>query len=102
MRDILILISEIFIILRIHLESNLMKKSFITKLNKFISLYRAIPYFAEGEEEGGIDIVNPRNKISFFINKKTNKEEIQLQLTKRGKVKHELQVGSYKFRSMSY
>ena len=56
-----------------------MKKTFITKLNK---LYGAIPYFAEREEKNSINIVNPKNKISFFIDEKYNKEEIQLQLTR--------------------
>ena len=56
----------------------LFKKTYILHLLKYIAIYRAIP-LVEKEEKNGIIIVDPKNKISFLIDEKNNKEEIQLQ-----------------------
>ena len=63
------------------MTSNFIKKTFIIELNKYIALYGAISYFVKKEEKS-VNIVNPRNKLSFLIDQKGNKEGIQLQLSK--------------------
>ena len=62
-------------------RSNAIKKTFITELNKYIALYGTISYFGNKRKKG-VNIVNLRNKLSFLIDQKVNKEEIHLQLTK--------------------
>ena len=57
----------------LHDKSYLIKKTFITELNKYIALYRPIPYFPEKKEKNGINIANLKNNVSFFIDKKINK-----------------------------
>lgn len=63
-------------------KSNLAKETFIAQLNKCIALYRAIPYFSEKEEKTLLTLLIQKQKISFFINRKYNKEKILLQITK--------------------
>ena len=57
------------------MTSNFIKKTFIIELNKYIALYGAISYFVKKEEKS-VNIVNPRNKLSFLIDQKGNKEGI--------------------------
>ena len=47
-------------------HTNLVKKSFITELNKFLSLAGAISYFGE-EENNLINIVCTENRLEFSI-----------------------------------
>ena len=63
-------------------KSNLAKETFIAQLNKYIALYRAIPYFSEKEEKTLLTLLIQKQKISFSINRKYNKEKILLQINK--------------------
>ena len=55
-------------------------KAYITELSKYIAPYGASSYFGEKDQKG-VNIVRPKNKLSFLIDQKVNKEESQLQLT---------------------
>ena len=54
-------------------KNNLIKKSFITELNKFISIYGSISYFGNKKINKPTEIISSNNPLEFFIEEKKQK-----------------------------
>ena len=63
-------------------KSNVIKRSFITELNKFLSIYGSISYFGETKSYQPTQIISSNNPSQFFLEEKKTKDSIRLQLTK--------------------
>ena len=67
-------------------KSNFIEKTFITELNKRVTLYGSISYFCK-KKENGVNIINPENKLPVSIDQNTDQEKIRLHLSKlKGKL----------------
>ena len=62
-------------------KSNLIKETYITALNKRISIYGSISYFDKKTENEIFEIICPENLLKFFVKKNTNKDSLSFQLT---------------------
>ena len=61
-------------------KSDLIKDTFITALNKKISIYGSISYFNEKTENKIFKIVTPEEILKFYVNKDTTKNSLSFQL----------------------
>ena len=61
-------------------KSNLIKRTLITELNKYILLFDPIPYFAEKEDKDSINITCPKIKVSVFVKKKIIRKKFRYNL----------------------
>lgn len=55
---------------------------FITELNKYTAIYRAISYFGKKKSNNEIGLITPEDRLNFSIAQEIYKEEIALQLGK--------------------
>ena len=62
-------------------KSNLILDTFITALNKKISIYGSFSYFQDKTEEEKIRLLSAGNFLKFSANKNTLKDELKFQLT---------------------
>ena len=70
-----------------HDKSDLIKETFITALNKKISIYSSISYFNKRMENKIFKTVTPEEILKFYVNKDTTKNSLSIQLTSvRGKL----------------
>ena len=60
---------------------DLIKETFITELNKKISIYGSISYFNKKMENEIFKMVTPREILKFYINNDTTKNSLSFQLT---------------------
>ena len=71
----------------LHDKSDLIKETFITALNKKISIYSSISYFNKRMEKKIFKTVTPEEILKFYVNKDTTKNSLSFQLTSvRGKL----------------
>ena len=63
-------------------KSNFLNRSFITELNKFISIYRSISYFDTQKINEAAEIVSSNNPLEFFVEENKIKSSLDFQLTK--------------------
>ena len=62
-------------------KSNFILDTFITALNKKISIYGSFSYFQGKIEEGQIRLLSAGNFLKFSVNKNTLKDELKFQVT---------------------
>ena len=63
-------------------KSDLIKETYITTLNKKISIYDSISCFNKKKTDNEIfKIIRPKNLLKFFVNKNTSKDSLSFQLT---------------------
>ena len=62
-------------------KSDLIKETYIIALNEKISIYGSISYFNEKTENEIFKIISPENFLKFFVNRDTNKDSLNFQLT---------------------
>ena len=62
-------------------KSDLMKETYITALNKKISIYHSISYFNKKAERKIFKIISLENSLKFLVNKDTINNSLSLQLT---------------------
>ena len=62
-------------------KSDLMKETYITALNKKISIYHSISYFNKKAESEIFKIISLENSLKFLVNKDTINNSLSLQLT---------------------
>ena len=62
-------------------KSGLIKETYITALNKRISIYGSTSYFDKKTENEIFKIISPENLLKFFVKKNTNKDSLSFQLT---------------------
>ena len=65
-------------------KSNLILDTFITPLNKKVSIYGSFSYFQGKTEEEQIRLLSAGNFLKFSVNKNTLKDELKFQLTNIG------------------
>ena len=65
-------------------KSNLIKETYITALNKRVSIYGSISYFNKKTENEIFKITSPENLPKFFVKKNRNKDSLSIQLTSVG------------------
>ena len=58
-------------------RSNVIKRTFINEINKFLPIYCLGSFFGETDTEK-IDLITGKNSKSFFVEKDTEKSEIKL------------------------
>ena len=63
-------------------KSNLIKRSFITEVNKFISICRSISYFGTQKSNEVAEIVSSNNPLELFVEENKIKGSLDFQLTK--------------------
>ena len=61
-----------------------LKKAFITESTKYVAIYGSIYYFNERKEDNGINLIILIDKLSFFVQHKSYRERILLQVAKLG------------------
>ena len=62
-------------------KSDLIKETYITALNKKVSIYGSISYFNKKTKNEMFKIISPENFLKFFVNRDTNKDSLSFQLT---------------------
>ena len=64
-------------------KSDLIKETYITTLNKKISIYDSISCFNKKKKTDNeiFKIIRPKNLLKFFVNKNTSKDSLSFQLT---------------------
>ena len=62
-------------------KSDLMKETYITALNKKISIYHSISYLNKKAESKIFKIISLENSLKFLVNKDTINNSLSLQLT---------------------
>ena len=62
-------------------KSDLIKETYITALNKIISIYGSISYFNKKTENEIFKIISPENLLKLFVKKNTNRDSLSFQLT---------------------
>ena len=62
-------------------KSDVIKETYITALNKRISIYGSISYFHKKTENEIFKIISPENLLKFLVEKKTNKDSLSFQLS---------------------
>ena len=62
-------------------KNDLIKETYITALNKKISIYGSISYFNKKTENEIFKIISPENLLKFFVKKNTNRDSLSFQLT---------------------
>ena len=62
-------------------KSDLIKETYITVLNKNVSIYGSISYFNKKTENEIFKIISPKNLLKFFVNKNTTRNNLSFQLT---------------------
>ena len=62
--------------------SNMLKNSFISELDNYITIYGSILHFDHAKENNEVDLITPCDKLNFPIKKNVYKEEIELGLVK--------------------
>ena len=62
-------------------RSSLVKPTFITEINKFLSIYCSVSKFSEKKQDKS-KIISPANQKSFTIEKTSEKGELNLQVSK--------------------
>ena len=65
----------------IYNRSNIVKQSFVNEINKFLPIYCSASYFDEKTKEK-ISILSAKSSKGYFIEKTSNKREINLQMVK--------------------
>ena len=61
-------------------KSNLIKKTFVTAINKQLSLYGSFSYFSGKTTVTNLKLINSSDFLKFFIEKRSLKNNISLQL----------------------
>ena len=61
-------------------KSDLIKETYITALNKKVSIYGSISYFNKKTKNEMFKIISPENFLKFFVNRDTNKDSLSFQL----------------------
>ena len=62
-------------------KSDLIKETFVTSIQKKISIYGSISYFSTKTENEIFKIVSPEEYLKFFVDKDKNKNSLSFQLT---------------------
>ena len=62
-------------------KSDLIKETYITALNKKVSIYGSISYFNKKTKNEMFKIISTENFLKFFVNRDTNKDSLSFQLT---------------------
>ena len=62
-------------------KSDLIKETYITALNKIISIYGSISYFNKKTENEIFKIISPENLLKFVVKRNTNRDSLGFQLT---------------------
>ena len=62
-------------------RSNLVKQSFVNKINRFLPIYCSASYFGE-KTKLKIALLSPTNSKIFYVEKNAKKEELNLQIAK--------------------
>ena len=62
-------------------KSNLIKKTFITAINKQVSLYGSFSYFSEKTSISNLKLLTSNDFLTFFVEKKSLKSNLRLQFT---------------------
>ena len=61
-------------------KSNLIKKAFVTAINKQLSLYGSFSYFSGRTTATNLNLISSNDFLKFFIEKKSLKDNLKLQL----------------------
>ena len=61
-------------------KSDLIKETYITALNKKISIYGSISYLTKKTENEIFKTISPEHFLKFFVNRDTNKDSLSFQL----------------------
>ena len=61
-------------------KSNLIKKTFVTAINKQLNLYGSFSYFSEKTSISNLILINSNNLLKFFIEKNSLKSNLKFQL----------------------
>ena len=64
-----------------HDKSNLIKETFVTVINKKLSIYGSFSHFQGKTEEEEIRLLSAGNFLKFLVEKNTLKDELKFQLT---------------------
>ena len=59
-----------------------MKNTFLSELDKHIIIYGSIWYFQKAKENNKVDLITPRNKLKFSVEKDVYKEKVRQELSK--------------------
>ena len=62
-------------------DTNIIKETFISELEKKVSLISSISYFDKVNSENRIELITPKNKLKFEVKENTFLGEITLQLS---------------------
>ena len=62
-------------------KSDLIKETFITALNKKVSIYVSISYFNKKTENEIFKIITPEKFLKFYVEKNAAKNSLSFQLT---------------------
>ena len=63
-------------------KSGLIKESYITTINKKVSLYGSTSYFDRKAENEILKLVSPENLLKFLVDKDTVRNNLNFQLEK--------------------
>ena len=61
-------------------KSNLIKKTFVTAINKQLSLYGSFSYFSGKTSIKDLKLIDVINSLKFFVEKKSIKDHLKLQI----------------------
>ena len=61
-------------------KSNLIKKTFVTSINKQLSLYGSFSYFSGKTAASNLKLISSNDFLKFFVEKKSLKNSLKLQL----------------------
>ena len=61
-------------------KSGLIKESYITAINKKVSLYGSTSYFGRKTENEILKLVSPENSLKFLVDKDTVRNNLSFQL----------------------
>ena len=65
----------------LHDKSDLIKETFITALNKKVSIYGSVSYFNKKTENEIFKIITPETLLKFYVEKDATKNSLRFQLT---------------------